>query len=120
MNLIIKNGTVINSDGRRIADVAVSGGKITAVEENIDTGGQAYCVASPVRCNTVSLSPCVNILFYRSYFSAADRNVSFMSAVSIYNSSVFDDQVHILRNCSTFITNIVAPPTETSTGMGER
>jgi len=60
MNLIIKNGTVINADGRRKADVAVSSGKITAVEENIDTGGQAYCVASNGGRNTVSLSPCVN------------------------------------------------------------
>jgi len=38
MSLLIKNGTVINAGGRSVADVAVSNGKITKVEENIDPG----------------------------------------------------------------------------------
>jgi len=38
MNLIIKNGTVINAGGRYVTDVAVSGGKITAVEKDIAPG----------------------------------------------------------------------------------
>ena len=36
MKTLIRNGTVINADGRRKADVAVVGGKIAAVDENID------------------------------------------------------------------------------------
>jgi len=35
MDLLIKNGTVINANGRSEADVAVSDGKIIAVEKNI-------------------------------------------------------------------------------------
>jgi len=35
MNLLIKNGTVINANGRCVADVAVGNGKIISVENNI-------------------------------------------------------------------------------------
>jgi len=38
MKLLIKSGTVINSDGRRVADVLVNNGQIEAVEENIAPG----------------------------------------------------------------------------------
>jgi len=41
MNLLIKNGTVINANGRRKADVAVCDGVITAVEEKQGDGSSA-------------------------------------------------------------------------------
>jgi len=44
MNLLIKNGTVINADGRFEADVAVSDGKITSVEKDIKPGAQTEIV----------------------------------------------------------------------------
>ena len=44
MNLLIKNGTVINADGRSNADVAVSDGKIISVEKNIKPGVQTEIV----------------------------------------------------------------------------
>jgi len=44
MNLLIKNGTVINADGRCIADVAVSDGKIIMVKQNIKPGVQTEVV----------------------------------------------------------------------------
>lgn len=39
MDLLIKNGIVVNSNGRHQADVAVSGGKIVCVGDGIDPGG---------------------------------------------------------------------------------
>jgi len=39
MELLIKNGTVVNSNGRYKADVAVKGGKIAAVGQNLDPQG---------------------------------------------------------------------------------
>jgi len=44
MNLLIKNGTVINADGRCVADVAINDGKIISVEQNIKPGVQTEVV----------------------------------------------------------------------------
>jgi len=44
MNLLIKNGTVINADGRRKADVAVNDGKIISVGDNIKPEAQTEVV----------------------------------------------------------------------------
>jgi len=44
MNLLIKNGTVINADGRRKADVAINNGKIISVEKNIEPEVQTEVV----------------------------------------------------------------------------
>ena len=44
MDLLIKNGTVINADGRQKADVAISGEKIISVEQNINPEARTQIV----------------------------------------------------------------------------
>jgi len=44
MNLLFKNGTVINANGRSVSDVAVDGGRIIAVGKNIEPGEQTKII----------------------------------------------------------------------------
>jgi len=41
---LIKNGTIINAGGRQVADVAISGGKIVSIEQNISPEAQTKIV----------------------------------------------------------------------------